>query len=147
MDISELATQENAEAGVWTRVELYGRKQAFELNILGDDSDTVQKYIKAQMKKLRFNNGKVALDDEIIDDVFEPRTEGVLVRIAGIRGLQLDRKRREILGYEPVILEGRELKNDKESYQFLVERIPAIKEFVLKISGDRTNFLLKPSGA
>jgi hypothetical protein len=141
MNIDSLVTQDNAETGVWARVELYGRKQDFELCILGGDSDAVQKHARVQMKKLRLNTGKTTLDEETIDDVLELSDNGVLVRIAGIRGLQFDKKHKEILGYEPVILEDRELKNDRESYQFLVERIPAIKEFVLKISGDRTNFL------
>jgi hypothetical protein len=141
MDITSLVTRENAEAGVWTRVELYGRKQDFEINIRGGDSDAVQKHARAQMKKLRLNAGKSELDDEAIDNALELNDEGVLVRIAGIRGLQFDKKHKEILGYEPVILEDRELKNDEASYRFLIERIPAIKDFVLKISGDRTNFL------
>jgi hypothetical protein len=141
MDITSLATRENAEAGVWTRVELYGRKQDFELRILGGDSDAVQKHARAQMKKLRLNAGKPELDDEAIDNALELSDEGALVRIAGIRGLQFDKKHKEPAGYEPVILEGTELKNDRESYRLLIERIPAIKDFVLKISGDRTNFL------
>jgi hypothetical protein len=141
MDLTALMTQDNAEAGVWTRVELYGRKQDFELKILGNDSDEVQKYNRTQMKKMRLNAGKKTLDDDDIDNVFELNNDGVVVRIAGIRGLQFDKKHKEIVGYEPVMLEGKELKNDKESYRLLVEKIPAIKEFVFKISGERTNFL------
>jgi hypothetical protein len=147
MNIDSLATRENAETGVWTRVELYGRKQDFELCILGGDSDAVQKHARARMKKLRLNAGKTTLDDEALDDALELSDEGVLVRIAGIRGLQFDKKHKEITGYEPVMLEGRELKNDRESYRLLIEKIPAVKDFVLKISGDRTNFLSgKPDG-
>jgi hypothetical protein len=93
------------------------------------------------MKKVRLNSTKSDIDDETIDTVLELNNEGVLIRIAGIRGLQFDKKHKEIIGHEPVILEGRELKDDKESYRFLIEKIPAIKEFVLKISGERTNFL------
>jgi hypothetical protein len=141
MDITGLVTRDNAEAGVWTRVELYGRKQDFELNILGDDSDTVQKFNREQMKRIRLNRGKPELDDETFDFVFDTNDEGVLIRIAGIRGLRFDKKRKEILGHEPVILEGKELKDDKASYRLLIEKIPAIKGFVLKISGERTHFL------
>jgi PAS domain-containing protein len=146
MDITNLAPLDNAEAGVWTRVELYGKKQDFELNILGNDSDAIQKHIRAEMKRVRLNAGKEKLDDEIIDSAFDSGNEGILVRIAGIRGLQFDRKHKEILGYEPVTLEDKELKDDKESYQLLIEKIPAIKDFVLRVSGDRTVFLSKPSG-
>jgi hypothetical protein len=141
MDVTNLITQDNAETGVWARVELYGQKQDFELNILGDDSDAVQKFNRAQAKKMRLTGGKSRIDDEAFDAVFELSEEGVLVRIAGIRGLQFDKKRKEAIGYEPVMLEG------KESYRLLIEKIPAIKDFVLKISGDRTNFLSGRPGA
>jgi hypothetical protein len=141
MNISELATQDKAESGEWFRVRIYNKDQDFELKILGSDSDAVQKYNRVQMKKVRLNSGKSDIDDETIDAVLELNNEGVLVRMAGIRGLQFDNKHKEIVGYEPVILEDRELKDDKESYRFLIEKIPAVKEFVLKISGERTNFL------
>jgi len=41
---------------------------------------------------------------------------------------------------------GEELKNDVLSYEKLIKKIPALKEFVLKVSRDRTNFLSNPSG-
>jgi PAS domain-containing protein len=141
MDITGLVTQKNAEAGIWARVELYGRKQDFELCILGNDSDAVQKFNRVQMKKIRLNAKELELNDEAVDTVLDSSDDGVLVRVAGIRGLQFDKKHKEFLGYEPVILEGEELKDDKESYQILIEKIPAIKDFVLKFSGNRANFL------
>jgi hypothetical protein len=146
MDISSLVTQDNAETGVWTRVELYGSQQDFELNILGNDSDAVQKFSRTQVKKMRKNAGKSEVDDEAVDAVLGLGDEGVLVRIAGIRGLQFDKTHKEVLGYEAVTLEGKELKNNKESFKLLVGKIPAIKDFVLKFSRDRTNFLsVKPN--
>jgi hypothetical protein len=93
------------------------------------------------MKKLRAHTGKTELDDEALDAVLDSGDGNVLVRIAGIRGLQFDGKHKEIIGYEPVTLGGKELKNDEGSYRLLIEKIPAIKDFVLKVSGDRTNFL------
>jgi hypothetical protein len=146
MDISGLVTQDKAESGEWFRAHIYNKDQDFELNILGNDSDAVQKFNREQVKKMRRNAGKSEPDDETIDVMLEQNIEGVLVRIAGIRGLQFDKKHKEITGYETVILEGVELKNDKESYRLLLEKIPAIRDFVLKISGDRTNFLSGPSG-
>jgi hypothetical protein len=151
MDISHLVTQDNAEAGIWVEAELYGSKQGFELNILGNDSDSVQKYAREQMKKARRNAGKKELDDETIGAVLGFENGAALACIAGIRGLQFDEKHNEFLGYVPVVIKyidqeskeekERELKNDKESYQFLIEKIPAVKDFVLKVSGDRSNFL------
>jgi hypothetical protein len=140
MDLTEYATQDKAEAGEWFTIFLYGKATEFQLKILGSDSDAVQKFNRAQMKKVPLNAGKVELDDETLDRVLESNDEGVIVRIAGIRGLQFDKKHKEILGYEPVTLEGKELKDDKQSYQFLIEKIPAVKDFVLKVSGDRVNF-------
>jgi hypothetical protein len=144
LDISDLVTQNNAESGVWTRVELYGKKQDFELNILGNDSDAVQKFNREQVKKMRRNAGKEP-DDEAVDALLDVSDEGVLVRIAGIRGLTFDGKHKEITGHESVTLEGTELENDRKSYQLLIGKIPAIRDFVLKISGDRVNFLGGPS--
>jgi hypothetical protein len=146
MDISGLVTQDKAESGEWFRVNIYKKDQDFELNIRGNDSDAVQKFSREQVKKMRRNAGKTDIDDESIDAMLEQSAEGIMVRIAGIRGLQFDKKHKEITGYEPVVLEGTELKNDKESYRILLDKIPAIKDFVLKIAGDRTNFLSKPSG-
>jgi hypothetical protein len=141
MDITGLVTQDKAESGEWFRVNIYNKNQDFELCILGSDSNAVQKYSREQLKMARINTRKPELDDEAIDSILDSDDEGVLVRITGIRGLQFDKKHKEVLGHEPVILENTELKNDKASYRFLIEKIPAIKDFVIKISGDRTNFL------
>ncbi|MDR1250144.1 MAG: hypothetical protein LBK63_12695 [Treponema sp.] len=144
MELDNLVTQNNAEAGVWTQVELYGKKQDFELNILGNDSDAVQKFNREQVKKMRRNAGKEP-DDETMDALLETSDEAVLVRIAGIRGLTFDKEHKEITGQESVTLEGTALQNDQKSYRLLVKKIPAVKDFVLKISGDRANFLGGPS--
>jgi hypothetical protein len=141
MELDNLVTQDNADAGVWTRAELYGQKQGFELNIRGNDSDAVQKFNREQVKKMRRNAGKEP-DDEAVDALLDTSDEAVLVRIAGIRGLQFDKEHKAITGHDdPVTLEGTELQNDQKSYRLLVAKIPAVKDFVLKISGDRANFL------
>jgi hypothetical protein len=145
MKIDNLVTQERAESGEWFRVNIYNKNQDFELRIRGSDSDAVQKFTRDQMKKIRINSNKPELSDEAIDNMLELNDEDVLIRIAGIRGLQFDKKHKEITGYEPVVLEDTELKDDTESYRLLIEKIPAIRDFVFKISRDRTNFLLKPN--
>jgi uncharacterized protein YqgV (UPF0045/DUF77 family) len=104
MDISGLVTQEKTEAGEWFRVNIYGKNQDFELCILGEDSDAVQKYIRQQMKKIRINTVKKELNDEAIDTILESSNEGILVRIAGIRGLQFDKKHREVTGTKRIRL-------------------------------------------
>jgi hypothetical protein len=145
LDISDLVTQDNAEEGIWARVEIHKKQQDFELKILGGDSDAVQKFNRAQMKKIRLNADKQELSDEAADNILGLNDEAVLVRMAGIRSLHFDKKNKEILEYGTVVIKSngveKELEDDKESYRFLIEKIPAIKEFVLKISGERTNFL------
>ena len=153
MDLNKLVTQENSETGVWFPVELYGKPADFDLLILGDDSDIVQQHSRAKMKKLRGlaekekkNKGE-EFSDETIDEMLESSDEDIIVRIAGIRGWKVERKKSEIISRkeEPVTLNGKELGNNKESYKLLISKIPAIKEFVLGKARDRTNFLSEPS--
>ena len=147
LDISNLATQDNADTGVWMPVVLYGKQCDFDLKILGDDSDTVIKHSRKAMRKYDgtmsdIGKGKVP-DDKTLDEIKNDENEAVLIRIAGIRGWKDDGKGRK---EEPVTLNGKELKNDADSYRLLLSKIPAIKEFVLKASRDRANFLSRPSG-
>jgi len=149
MDLNKLVTQENSDNGVWFSVDLYGKPQDFDLLILGDDSDKIQQYSRQRMKKLKNlaaeekkNKGN-EFSDNIIDEMLETSDEDVIVRIAGIRGWNVERKGSKIISKqeEPVTLNGIELKSDKESYKLLISKIPAVKEFVLNKARDRTNFL------
>jgi len=145
MDLNNLATQENAEAGDWFPVELYGKKQNFDLKIYGDDSDVVQKFIRKSSRKFGgavgdLTKGKMP-DDKTLDEMKEDDKEAVLIRICGIRGWNDERTKAE-----PVLWDGKELKDEPATYKFLLEKIPALKNFILKIARDRTNFLSKPSG-
>jgi len=151
MDLNKFVTQENSDNGVWTPVVLYGKQQDFDLKILGDDSDTVQKHGRESLKKMKLTaktlKGNNELDDETIDGLLESNTDAVVVRIAGIRGWKIvSEKGKEVSREpEPVTLNGVEITNDAKSYKLLVEKIPDIKDFVLKTARDRTNFLSKPS--
>ena len=40
-----------------------------------------------------------------------------------------------------MINDGKVLKNDKESYALLIDKIPALKDWVMKESNERGNFL------
>jgi len=148
MEINNLVTQDLANEGVWTPVTLYGKPADFDLLILGDDSDAVQQHGRKATKKLKSSstgkNNDTELDDETIDELLE---ELVLVHIAGIRGWNVERKGSKEISKkpEPVTLNGAELKNDRDSYKLLISKIPALKEFVLKVARDRTNFLSVPS--
>jgi len=155
MNLDGLVTQDKSESGEWFPVELYGKPQDFDLLILGDDSDTVTRFNREAMKKLK---GAVAkekkgnggeFDEETLDAMFDSNEEAVLARIAGIRGWKKERdKKGKVISEapEPVTLNGKEIKNDKESFKLLITKIPAIKEFVLGKARDRANFLSGPSG-
>jgi hypothetical protein len=136
MNLDQFSTKDSADSGVWTELVLYNKKTGVEICILGNDSDAVQKFNREQMKKIRISTGKTELDEDAVEAVLDSGDDGVLVRIAGIRSKKPD---------DPVVLLGKTIGNDEASMRFLIEKIPAIKDFVLKYSGERTNFLLKPS--
>jgi hypothetical protein len=144
MNLDELVTQDNADSGEWFRVEIYDNLQNFELKIYGSDSDEVMKYTRQKIQASAQTTKKKKLDDADIDEVLEMGNENVMVRIDGIRGLKVDDKGNVLSHDEPVLICGKELKNNRESYELLITKIPAIKEYVLKFSGDRTNFLSIP---
>jgi len=155
MKLDNLVTQDLANEGVWTEVYLYGKPADFDLLVLGDDSDVVQQYGRKSLKKLKAvinkssKNNDTEFDDETVDDLVDSNDEAVIVRIAGIRGWMVERKGSKVISKEPakeIEIKGRLLTNDKESYRYLIEKIPELKGFVLKVARDRTNFLSKPSG-
>ena len=136
MDLSCFATKDTADAGKWFQVELYGKKQDFDLLIYGSDSDVVADFTRKQMKKYdimgTYTGKNKSLDDEDIDELLDS-VESFVCRIGGIR----THSNHE----EPVTLGNRTLTNDAESYTYLVTQIPALKTFVLEKSGERKSFL------
>jgi hypothetical protein len=132
MNIDQFSTKDNADSGVWTELVLYGKETGVEICIRGNDSDAVQKFNREQMKKIRLSAEKTELDDESVDTVLDLGDDGVLVRIAGIRSKKPD---------DPIILLGKTIGNDEKSLRFFIGKIPAVKDFVLKYSGKRANFL------
>jgi len=157
MNLDDLVTQDKSESGEWFPVELYGKTQDFDLLILGDDSNTVTKHTRERVKKLseisakeknEKNEKNEGLRIETLDTMTKMNDEAVLIRIAGIRGWkrEYDEDGKVLNETEdPVTINGKELKNDKESYKLLITKIPDIKEFVLNKARDRTNFLSEPS--
>jgi hypothetical protein len=151
MDISNLATRDNAEQGQWFQFEAYGRKFPFELKILGSDSDAVQKYNRKRLRSELFGKIQAGKFDEMTDADYEAfddlSDESVLVRLVDIRGYQYapdDKKHRVFVGYEPVVLFDRELKATRDDFQHLIDQVPAVKDFVLEKSRLRENFLSEP---
>jgi hypothetical protein len=156
MDITQFNTKDKANEGQWVPITLYGKEADFDLLILGDDSDVVQKFERAASKKLANMINKVMSagkqeaattndkPSETDDDQYE---EGVLVRINGIRGWKVKRDGDKEVSRnpDPVVLNGKTLASNEESYKLLITKIPAIKEIVMKYARDRNNFLAQPS--
>jgi hypothetical protein len=134
MELDQFSTKDKADSGVWTELVLYGKKTGIEICVLGNDSDAVQKFNREQMKKIRISAGNTELDEAAVDTMLDSSDDGVLIRIAGIRSKKAD---------DPIVLLGKTIGGDEASLRFLIEKIPAVKDFVLKVSGTRTNFLLK----
>lgn len=134
MDIGNLVSQENANEGVWFQAVVYGKKQQFDMKILGSDSDKVKEFEREQFRKLNLSKKNIkneTFSDDVIDDVLDSIDEKAIIRIAGIRSRDKD----------PLAINGIELKSDKASYSLLLKKIPELKDFIMDKSEERTNFL------
>lgn len=138
MDIGNLATKDNADEGVWFQLVLYGKKQNLDVKIIGADSDVVQQFQREQIRKMKstFKNGNASIediDDETFDELVDSNDENVLIRMNGLRVHNKPE--------EPIELNGVVLGNDRKSYALAIEKIPAMKKFVLDKSNERLGFL------
>lgn len=138
MDISEFATQEKAESGVWFQAEVCGQKMPMELLIYGDDSDVIQNHRKEKLRALKKatkkNNGDIA--DEQLDEILD-NTDDVIKCIGGVRALDENGKPTS----DKIELFGKTIENDEESYRFLIDKVRDLKNFILAKSKERANFL------
>lgn len=141
MDITNLITQDTSNEGKWFQLVLYGQKQPVDIKILGEDSDVVQGYQRRKFRKIKgaYKNGSsdiADIDNDTLDELLDSVDEDVIVRMNGLRShIEVGQKE------EPLTLDGIELKSNKDSYSLLLRKIPAIKEFILNKSKERTNFL------
>ena len=130
MDLGKLVTKDKAVEGVWFQVELYGKKQPFEVKILGDDADRVRIYSREKLRGVKVEKD-TTLEKAVVDELLDSGDEDCLVRLCGIRSLDK----------EPLMLGKTELKCDEASYKLVLEKIPALRDFILAKSRERTNFL------
>ena len=138
-DLTAFATKDNADEGVVLPVRIKGTKIPLALRIYGSDSDVVIEYERSKIRKLGIGRkGKKDLDEDDIEELLENQDEAVIIRIGGI--YSYDWKKKEV-NDDPVILFDQTLKCDKESYKYLVDKMPAIKDWVMEQSNDRANFL------
>lgn len=138
MDIENLVTKDNADEGVWFQAVLYGRKQNFDVKIIGADSDVIQQYQREQARKMKstLKSGKSSIediDDETFEELLDSTDDNIIIRMNGLR----THNKHE----EPLTIGKEVLGNDKKSYALILDKIPALKEFVLKKSNERLNFL------
>lgn len=139
-DLSAFATKDNADDGVVIPVKIDGTRLPVALKIFGSDSDVVKDYEKQKIRKLGLGKGgKKELDEDDIDELLDNQDEAVLIRIGGI--WSYDWKKEEVDESDPVILADQTLGCDRKSYKLLIEKLPAIKDWVMEKSNDRTNFL------
>lgn len=136
-DISMFATKDKADEGVIFPVVLEGMKLPMAVKLYGDDSDVVHEYNKERLRNLKVGKNGAEIDEEMMEELLDSN-ENILIRIGGVYSYDL--KKKEVVD-EPLILFGKELKCDRKSYSFLVEKIPAFKDFVLEKSQERKNFL------
>lgn len=137
-DLSAFATKDNAEEGVILPVKIDGMKLPIALKIYGSDSDVVRQYEREKLRKLGIGkNGKNEIDEDEFEELLES-DEGVIVRIGGIYAY--DWKKKTTIE-EPTVLNGKTLGCDKKSYEYLIENLPALKDWVMERSNDRSNFL------
>ena len=139
-DISAFATKDNADEGVVLPVIIDGIKFPIALKIYGSDSDVVRNYDRKLLRKVRLGkDGSAEVKEEVFEELIDSQDDAVLIRIGGLWSYDWNKKK--VVESDPVILDGKTLGCDKKSYALLIEKLPAIKDWVTKKSNDRTNFL------
>ena len=88
MEISNLVTSDNEKNGKWFQVELYGKKQNFALNILGDNSDKVVKFSRNRIKQMAVDKKYSELTDDELDELLSIANDNVIVRLNGISSIK-----------------------------------------------------------
>lgn len=140
MDLSGFATKDTADEGVVLPVRIGGTKIPMAVKVYGSDSDAVREYERERIRRLRLGRrGKQDLTDDDIEELLDSQDEGVVVRIGGV--WSYDWKKGCVVEDDPVELFGRRIGCDRQSYEFLVEKMPALKDWVMECSNDRGNFL------
>lgn len=137
-DLSAFATKDNADEGKIFPVKIDGMKLPIALKIFGDDSDVVKNHERSRLRKMEFEKDG-SINKESMEDLLDTADESILVRIGGLWSYNWDEQ--EVDEKDPVILFGKTLGCDKKSYAFLIDKVPAIKDFVTEKAKDRNNFL------
>lgn len=137
MDLGKLATQDNANGGVWTQVELYEEKQDLDLCLYGDDSDVVKTYLREQLRNRATakKNKNGGLSEEAINELIESENDLVVIKVKDFRCHSKHD--------EEITLDGTAVTHDEDGVRKLIKAIPEIKDFITKFCKERENFLPK----
>ena len=139
-DLSAFATKDKADEGVILPVKIKGTKVPLAIKVYGSDSDVVIEHDKQKLRKLGIGRkGKTELNEDDLEELFDKQDEDYVIRIGGI--YSYDWKKGKVVENDPVELFGKVLTNDAESYRFLLEKMPSLKEWIKEQSDDRDNFL------
>ncbi len=139
-DLTAFATKDKADEGVVLPVKIDGMKVPMAIQIFGSDSDVVKEYEREKIRKLGIGKkGKKELDEDDIDQILDDQDEGVIIRMGNI--YSYDWKKKKVVEGEPVKLNDKIIGNDHDSKAYLVEKFPAVKDWVVSQSNERGNFL------
>lgn len=136
-DLSSFATKDKAEEGKWFPVKIDGVKYPMALKLYGDDSDVVQDFDRARVRKLGIGKTKNEIDEDTIDELIDSQIESYIIRVADVSSYDWKKKcnTNEDLTIGDVVIT-----KAHDSVAFLVEKIPALKGFITEKS-KRSNFL------
>lgn len=136
-DLSSFATKDKAEEGKWFPVKIVGVKYPMALKLYGDDSDVVQDFDRARVRKLGIGKTKNEIDEDTIDELIDSQIESYIIRVADVSSYDWKKKcnTNEDLTIGDVVIT-----KAHDSVAFLIEKIPALKDFITEKS-KRSNFL------
>lgn len=136
-DLSSFATKDKAEEGKWFPVKIDGVKYPMALKLYGDDSDVVQDFDRARVRKLGIGKTKDEIDEDTIDELIDSQIESYIIRVADVSSYDWKKKcnTNEDLTIGDVVIT-----KAHDSVAFLIEKIPALKDFITEKS-KRSNFL------
>ena len=83
------------------------------------------------------NQNGIEIDDDIAELL--DSNESVVIRMGGVYSYDWDKG--EVIENEPITLNNRTIKCDKASYNYLLDQIEDLSDWVMKKSNSKTDFL------
>lgn len=136
-DLSGFANKQKSDEGVIFPVSLNGVKLPIAIKVYGSNSDVVKQYKTERLRKIRLNQNGIEIDDDIAELL--DSNESVVIRMGGVYSYDWDKG--EVIENEPITLNNRTIKCDKASYNYLLDQIEDLSDWVMKKSNSKTDFL------